>query len=119
MPIPARLMTETLTRVHPVALVDPAYGTTWDYGASATRVSFAGWLEQVSTTEAHDADGNRLAERWTLITNDRELDAIDKVEWPGHPARPVVFTVEGIPEPAMRPGTGFHHLEATLVVVEG
>jgi hypothetical protein len=58
------------------------------------------------------------------MCNVADLDTDDRIEWPtGHPAGPLVFAVEGPPEPAYRPPAagagGFHHTEATLRLLEG
>lgn len=119
--IPPRLLPHQVTRVRPVALASSAYGTTWDYGASAGRSTFAGWLEQAdqsTLSETVEPTRATIEQRWNLITNYVDIDANDRIEWPGHPAGMHIFDVDGPPEPAYTP-RGPHHTECRLRRVEG
>lgn len=118
------LQTQTLTRVRPSSSTD-AYGNrVLSYGGTATRTSFIGWMQQDMRVEARPDGRNPAEQRWLLVCNLADLDTDDRIEWPaGHPAGSLTFAVEGPPEPAYRPpGTGaagFHHVEATLRLLEG
>jgi hypothetical protein len=125
MGVPAHLLVHTVTVVHPAETVDAYNNTTHDYGVAATRTVLAPgtategvWLQQQARTEDHPDGRDPAEQRWTMVTNYPDIAAVDRIEWAGHPSGPVVFTVDGPPEPAYTP-TGFHHLEATLQIVEG
>jgi hypothetical protein len=115
--LPSHLLTETVTRIRPVAVTDN-YGTTWDYGTAATRVGLTGWLQQDQRSEVFADARDSIQQRWLLMTNYLDIDANDRIEWPDHPAGAVIFTVDGPPEPVSTP-RGRNHLEANLRIVEG
>lgn len=118
--VPERLLVHDLVIVRPaVGTVDAAYGTVFDYGASAVRSSVRGWLDPPAGTETFADGRDVLEQRWTLITNYLGVDGNDRVEWAGHPAGgTMIFTVDGPPEPAHTP-RGRHHLRTRLRKVEG
>jgi hypothetical protein len=114
---------QTITIISPAVGGPDAYGNpTYDYDAGATRRTVIAWLQQDQRTETYPAGRNPLEQRWLLITNDEDLTADDRIEWPAHPLGPVVFAVEGPPEPTYRGGMAggpIHHLEATLRILDG
>jgi len=116
--LPSHLLVEEVTRVRPVASTVDPYGTTWDYGTAATRSTISAWLQQDQRTESFSDGRDVISQRWLLMTNALDIDANDRIEWDDHPAGPVIFTVDGTPEPAATP-RGRDHLEVTLRVVEG
>jgi len=115
--LPSHLLTEAVTRVRPVASTD-SYGTTWDYGTAAARAPLTGWLQQDQRTEVFTEGRDVMSQRWLLMTNELDIDANDRIEWPDHPAGTVIFAVDGPPEPVSTP-RGRDHAEVTLRVVEG
>ncbi|MEM9134282.1 MAG: hypothetical protein AAGE88_18180 [Actinomycetota bacterium] len=122
--IPDGLLQLTVVVVRPVESTDAHNSTTLDY-AAGTRTTLApgtvnggAWLQQDSRSETRP-DGRTPAEQaWLLICNYADIRHRDRIEWASHPAGPVVFEVEGPPEPALTPGE-FHHTEATLRIVDG
>lgn len=118
MAIPGRLLPHSVVRVRPAAVVDPTYGTTWDYGAPAARSTFPAWLEQVDADERFDESRGVIEQRWSMLTNISDIDTNDRIEWAGHPAGAKVFAVDGPPEPAYT-SRGPHHTESRLRIVEG
>lgn len=115
MVLPSRLMIHTLVVVRPAAVVHGTYGTSWDYGSSATRSTITGWIEQNNRSESFAGARDLIDQDWTLFTNHADVDANDRVEWP---ASTKAFTVHGPPEPVHSP-RGRHHTQATLRIVEG
>jgi hypothetical protein len=116
--VPDRLLVHSVTVVHPAETVD-AYGNAdYDYGVAATRISIRGWLQQDQRDETLTEGRDPLDQRWLLVTNVGTIDGNDRIEWGGHPAGAITFAVDGPPEPAYTPA-GFHHVEATLRIVEG
>lgn len=118
------LQIQTLTKVRPSQTTDAYGNTVLSYGAAATRTTFQGWVQQDMRVESRPTGRNPAEQRWLLMCNLDDLSTDDRIEWPsGHPAGPLTFAVEGPPEPAYRPpGTGaggFHHVEATLRLLEG
>lgn len=116
--VPLTLQQQTLVRVQPLTVVDGHGNQTYDYGPGASRTALVGWLQQDRRTESFPDARNPTEQLWLLITNEADLDPVDRIEWTDHPAGPVTFEVHGPVEPAYSPA-GFHHSEATLRVHEG
>ncbi len=119
------LQIQTLTKVRPAKTTDAYGNTVLDYGPAATRTTLPGWVWQASRREGRP-DGRGPAEQvWELMCNEPDLDTDDRIEWSsGNPAGPLVFAIEGPPQPSYRAGNvagaqGFHHTEATMRLVEG
>lgn len=117
MGLPARLLTQSVTRVRPATATDALGSTTYDYGAAATRTALAAWIEQQSRTEPLTDGRDPLVESWLLMLNESDVDGRDRFEWTG-PNGDLVFEVDGPPRPTHTPA-GFHHTEATLKAVGG
>lgn len=118
MGVPAALLPQTVTVVEPAEDTDTYNNTTYDYGDDATRTQVTGWLQQDQRSEPHPDGRDPLDQRWLLVTNHPTITSRARIEWADHPQGPVVFQVEGPPEPTYTP-VGFHHLECTLRVTEG
>jgi len=116
--VPDHLLVHDVVIVHPAEVVDAYNDTTYDYGPAATRTSIRGWLQQDQRAESFPDGRDPLEERWLLVTNHEAIAGVDRVEWAGHPAGAVTFTVDGPTEPAYTPA-GFHHTECTLRILEG
>jgi hypothetical protein len=113
--LPVLLEPQTLTVITPTGGGLDGFGnTTWDYGVGATRRDIIGWIQQDQRTEGFQPGRDPLEESWLLITNDTGITGRDRIYWGAHPLGPITFEIEGPPEPAYRPGTGFHHTEATM-----
>ncbi len=123
MGIPEAMLPQRVTRVRPAEVADTYGNTTLNYGVTATRTTdIPAWLQQGggSSTGASEprADGrDATVGIWTLLTNESDLLATDRIEWTG-PTGALVLEIEGPPEPVYTPG-GLHHVEATLRVVTG
>lgn len=116
--VPGHLLIHDIVRVRPVAGTDGYRNTTQDYGPAANRKAMRVWLQQDQRTEPL-ADGRDVTTQdWLLVSNDPDVKDGDRLEWAGHPSGAVVFQVDGPPEPTYSPA-GFHHLEATLRIVDG
>lgn len=114
------LQIQTLTVITPSPGGLDSFGNqTWDYGVTATRRDIAGWIQQDQRSEGFIAGRDPLEEHWLLMTSDVALTGRDRVYWGTCPTGPTTFEVEGPPEPAFRPGTGFHHTEATMRILTG
>ena len=118
MGVPASMLPHTVTVVHPAVSSDAYNNVTYDYGAAATRAAAPAWLQQDQRTEPHPDGRDPLDQFWLMVTNYDGIAGVDRIEWADHPAGPVVFTVDGPPEPAYTPA-GYHHSELTLRVTEG
>lgn len=123
--IPSWLLPHTVTVVKPATSADAHNNVVLDYGGGATRVTLApgganggAHLQQMARLE-YRPDGRSPEEQlWTMYCNYDALDPKDRVEWAEHPSGTVTFEVEGPPAPWWDPG-GYHHLEATLRVLDG
>ncbi len=119
------LQIQTLTKVRPAEIADGYGNTVLDYGVAATRTTFAGWIWQANRSEARPDGRNPAEQLWELMCNESDLLTDDRVEWPsGHPSGPLTFAIEGPPQPSYRAGSGFgaggfHHVEASMRLVEG
>lgn len=114
MGIPDRLLPHTVAIVRP-ALVPDAYGNKIrDYSQGiAARTTVRAWMQQDNREEAR-SDGREAAiQKWLMLTNHPDVLRGDRVEYGA-----LTYDVEGPPEPVFTPA-GFHHLEATLRVVDG
>jgi hypothetical protein len=112
---PVLLEPVTLTVITPAPGPNDGFGNaTWDYGVGAARRDIVGWVQQDRRAEGFHPGRDPLEEHWLLVTNDLTLTGRDRVQWLTYPAGPITFEIEGPPEPAYRPGTGFHHTEATM-----
>lgn len=125
MGVSSALLPHTVTVVEPVEQTDAYNNVTLDYGVSATRTVLepggpndGAWLQQDQRSEPHPDGRDPLDQRWLMVTNYPSITGKARIEWDDHPQGPVVFTIDGPPEPAYTP-TGFHHLECTLRVTEG
>ena len=113
MGVPASMLPQTVTRVRPSTSTDTYGNTTYDYASPTSSTSMAAWLQQDDRAEPL-ADGRApLEQRWLMVTNDSDVAGRDRITFGA-----LTFEVDGPPEPAYTPA-GFHHLEATLKLVEG
>lgn len=118
MGVPDHLLVHTATVVHPAETTNDYGDVDYDYGPAATRTEIRAWLNQEQRTETYPDGRNPETEKWLLVTNHEQIAGVDRVEWAEHPAGTVTFTVLGPTAPTYTPD-GFHHLEATLEIVEG
>jgi hypothetical protein len=118
MAVPARLLPHTVTRVRPATSTDSYGNTTYDYGSSASRKDMAAWLQQNNRAEPLSNGRDPLDQVWLLVTNDKDIQGRDRVEWTDPAGNDVTFEVDGPPAPVFTPG-GYHHTESTLRVVSG
>lgn len=102
---------------HDVTILTPTigqdrYGGTAKTGWSSATVK--GWVSQSSRSEANDLREAQVG-TWVLFLHpDATIDGLDRVQWEG-----ITFEVDGPPNPAHRPGSGLHHYEVPLRVVDG
>lgn len=116
--IPADLLAHTVTRVRPAATTDSWNATLRDYGPGATRTADIPARVQQDTRAEIYLDGRTPTEqRWSLFTNELDWDRFDRVEWIG-PNGLMTFDMFGEPEPTYD-RTAYHHVEATLRIVDG
>lgn len=102
---------------HDVDILTPTttadrYGGTTKTGWTETTVK--GWVSQRGGSESTDLREAQVG-TWVLFLHpDATIDGIDRVRWEG-----ITFEVDGPPNPAYRPGSGLHHYEVPLRVVDG
>ena len=123
--LPGHLLVHTVTVVEPAETTDGYNNTTYDYGPGATRTVLeadgaggGAWLQQDERTEQFRDGRAPLDQRWLMLTNYSPISGLARIEWPDHPAGPVVFDVDGPTEPAYTP-VGFHHTETRLRIAAG
>lgn len=113
MGVPDHLLPHTVTIVRPV-LVPNAHGNaTPDYGEAASRTTIQAWLQQDTRQETRSEGREAAIQAWLMVTNHADVLRGDRAEYGA-----LTFDVEGPPEPVFTPA-GFHHVEATLRVVDG
>jgi hypothetical protein len=115
--VPDRLLVHDVVLVEPVIAADAYNDQTYDY-SNGTRTDIKAWLQQDQRLEQFRDGRDPLDERWLLVTNHETVSGHARIEWAGHPAGTVTFSVDGPTEPAYTPA-GFHHLEAQLRIVSG
>lgn len=114
MGIPDGMLPHTVTRIRPSTSTNTYGDAALDYTVPpATSTSMAAWLQQDNRTEELSEGRAPLDQRWLLMTNESDVAGRDRIVFGS-----LTFEVEGPPEPVYTPA-GFHHLEATLRVVEG
>ena len=107
------LMTHDVIIVRPGTTTDRYNDSVPDW-TNTTRRRAKAWVSQRTASEIND---NRDAEVSTwqgFFPATVDLRSGDRVVW-----GPITFEVDGPPNPAHRPGSGVHHYEAPLKVVEG
>ena len=115
MPAPTDLLIHSVTRVRPVTTPD-AWNA--EIESSTTRTTgIPARLQQDTRAEIYFDARTPTEQRWTMFTNETDWDRRDRVEWTG-PNGLLVFEMYGDPEPVYD-GTAFHHVEATLRIVDG
>jgi hypothetical protein len=115
--VPEHLMPHTVTIVRPAVSTDTYNNEVLDYGTGATRTEVAAWLQQNARREQL-ADGRTAQDqRWLMIINHADVQALDRFEWDG-PAGPLIFETDGPPAPTYSPG-GLHHTEVGLHLITG
>ncbi len=119
MTINTALLADVVDRVRPVTSSNSHGNTERDYGPAAERTTLRAWLQQNTSDEPFPDGRNPAEQRWLLITDEPDLTEDDRIEWASHPAGLIVFEVHGPPEPTYRPGSGFHHTEASLRLLDG
>lgn len=107
------LMTHDVTIVRAGTDTD-RYGDTVADWSAATRRSSKAWISQTSASEILDSRNAELSTWRAYFPRTADVRAGDRIEWGS-----ITFEVDGPPNPAHRPGTGVHHYEAPLKVVEG
>lgn len=119
--VPGRLMPHTVTVVTPAKTTD-AYGNdVYDYGPAAARASAKAWLEQSQRALVTAQGADPLQEKWLMVTNHSPIHRRARIEWADSPNGPLVFELDGQPNPAFNPlqRTPLHHTELTLKIVDG
>jgi hypothetical protein len=124
--VPGRLLPHTVTVVTPAASAGGYGNTVYDYGAGATRTEAAAWLQQDQRAQVAAQGADPLQEKWLMVTNHSPISRRARIEWAGHPGGPVVFELDGQPNPAYNPlamaaaaSAAPHHTELTLRIVDG
>lgn len=119
--VPGRLLPHTVTVVTPATSTDSYGNTVYDYGAGATRATAAAWLEQNQRALVTQQGADPLQEKWLMVTNHSPIDRRARIEWDGHPSGPIVFELDGQPNPSYNPlaPVPLHHTELTLKIVDG
>ncbi|MCP4959664.1 MAG: hypothetical protein GY925_10395 [Actinomycetia bacterium] len=118
--IPISLLPHSVVKVRPVAGSDTYNDVTLDYDGG-TRTTMVGRVIGRTTTELRRAsDEGRDADEqgWTLLTNETDIVATDRIEWAEHPAGMVTFEVDGPPLPKYE-GSDYHHTRVILRVLNG
>lgn len=113
MSIPTGLLPQTVTRIRPGTSTDTYGNTVYSYSSGASSASMAAWLQQDNRAEPLSDGRDPLEQVWLMITNDADVLGRDRVTFGS-----TTFEVQGPPEAVYTPA-GFHHLEATLRVVNG
>lgn len=114
MGLPAHLLVHTVTRIRPAATTN-TYGDaalSYDVPPAASKAMPA-WVQQDQRLEERTDGRDPLEQRWLLMTNDDDVQALDRIVHEGE-----TFEVEGPPARVNTPA-GFHHLEATLYQAKG
>lgn len=116
MAIPDYLLVHTVIRLRPAVAVDAYNNAILDYEDGITK-EMQVWLQQdnrnMLTQDANARQGRYAADqRWLLISNDDDILWQDRIIFDGK-----TFVVYAQPEPTYTPN-GYHHLEATLQIVD-
>lgn len=109
--LPPYVVPDEATWLEPATATDD-YGNEvpdWD---GATENTIRVWIEEASTTEQRDGR-DTITSRWLLLTNELGITAHARIV---HNDR--TFEIDGEPS-ILRTPSGPHHLEATLLLVEG
>ena len=107
----ASLLDHDVTILTPVETADRYGGTE---KTSWTPATVKGWVSQRGGSEQTDLREAQVS-TWVLYLHPTAtIDGKARVQWEG-----ITFEVDGPPNPAHRPGTGLHHYEVPLRVVDG
>lgn len=107
----AGLLDQDVTVLTAVSSAD-RYGGTNKTGWTESTVK--GWVSQRSGSETNELREAQVS-TWVLYLHpEATIDGIDRVRWGG-----LTFEVDGPTNPAHRPGSGLHHFEVPLRVVDG
>lgn len=109
------LMTMSVVIVHPTTTTN-RYGSAEITWASASRTNSKAWIAQRNAREELDHRDAELSDWIAYLPPTTTVRARDRIEWSDGS---LTFEVTGPPNPAHRPGTGVHHFEVPLRVVEG
>jgi len=107
------LMTQPATVTRPGVQTD-GYGNTKPDWTAGTATALLVWITQRSADWQREHRDAELSDWIGYFPADTDIRQGDRVLWYG-----TTFTVRGRPLPAHRPGTGVHHIEAQLDLVEG
>lgn len=125
--VPGRLLPHTVTVVAPAVTTDSYGNKEYDYGAAATRTTgVKAWLQQDQRTQVTVVGADPLQAKWLLVTNHSPIGRRSRIEWADSPEGPLVFDIDGQPNPSYNPlamaaaGTSSpHHTELSLKIVDG
>ncbi|WP_461296333.1 head-tail adaptor protein [Streptomyces harbinensis] len=98
-------------------LIEDRYGNPVRDWTSATRTPVHGVAVQPSGTSEDQGQRSTVVSRWHLITRpgrDIDLEPADRIEYAGR-----TLEIEGEVRRFPGPGGGFHHVEVTLLEVNG
>jgi hypothetical protein len=120
MGIPDYLLPHAVTRVRPAVTTD-SYNNdvfVYDPDEGALELVMKAWMQQDQRTQMSQENIARQGrypaeERWLLISNDDDVRWQDRILWDD-----LTFEVYAEPEKTYSPA-GYHHLEATLRIVQG
>ena len=107
------LMTQPVTILRGVEVTDRYGSKTFDWTA-ATSAQTTAWIARRDGSEVLDHRNAEISQWIGMFPKDVDLRAGDRVVRWG-----VTFEVDEPPNPAHRPQSGLHHVEAMLKVVEG
>lgn len=119
MAIPDYMLPHTVTRVRPGVATDEYNNEVLVYDVPpALTKSVRVWMQQdqrMQLSQENIAKQGRYPaeQRWLMISNDDDIRWQDKIVFDG-----TTFEVYAEPEKTYSP-VGYHHLEATLRIVEG
>lgn len=97
------------------------YGNTVKDWAADDWEEYRGWVSQASAAEIGDQREGQVSDWRLFLPTGTPISGGDRVEWIGETpgSEDITFEVIGPPSRPWRPGSGEHHVEADLRVVEG
>ncbi|WP_199553193.1 hypothetical protein [Streptomyces sp. N35] len=119
--VPERLLPHTVTVVTPHAGTDGYGNTVFDYGDEAERTTVSAWLQQDQRAQVAAQGADPLKQKWLMVTNHTPIHRRARIEWASSPTGPLVFELDGQPNPNFHPFRqgAVHHTELALTIVDG
>ena len=108
--IPTSLLIHSVTWIVPTTSTDAHGNTVRTYGSGTT---ISGRVQQDQAAEPLSVGRDPLERHWTLFTNQDGISGFDRIVFGS-----LTFEVDGPPAPRFG-GSGFHHAEVALKLVDG